>query len=134
MTVVLDASAAVEILLSTGRAAGARGALAAAGGRIHAPDHMALEVVSAVRRLARRGALTEARAEGALEDLAAIDVEYWPALPLVGGIWLARANITPFDAAYVVLAEALGATLVTTDQPLARAVARRSSAAVALVA
>ena len=40
---------------------------------------------------------------------------------LLDGIWSLRANFTAYDAAYVVLATALRAPLVTRDLRLARA-------------
>jgi len=39
----------------------------------------------------------------------------------VDGIWALRANVTAYDAAYVILARLLGATLVTRDTRLAKA-------------
>jgi predicted nucleic acid-binding protein len=36
-------------------------------------------------------------------------------------VWELRANLTAYDAAYVALAEALGAPLLTRDRRLARA-------------
>ena len=39
----------------------------------------------------------------------------------MGRVWDMRENLTAYDAAYVVLAEALNAPLVTTDARLARA-------------
>jgi predicted nucleic acid-binding protein len=130
---VLDASATVELLLDSAAAADVREAIEAASGQVHAPDHMPTEVLSAVRRLASRGIVAEARALGALEDLTALPMEYWPALPLIGRAWQLRGDITPFDATYVALAEILGAVLITVDRPLARAVAKVSTVRVALV-
>ena len=40
---------------------------------------------------------------------------------LLARCWELRDNITPYDAAYVVLAEALETTLLTADARLARA-------------
>jgi len=42
-------------------------------------------------------------------------------LPLLPRCWELRYNLTPYDAAYVALAEALDVALVTADGPLARA-------------
>lgn len=41
--------------------------------------------------------------------------------PLLDGIWALRDNVTACDAAYVMLARLLDATLVTRDQHLAQA-------------
>ena len=40
---------------------------------------------------------------------------------LLSRIWELRRNVTAYDAAYIALAEALAAPLVTTDAKLARA-------------
>jgi predicted nucleic acid-binding protein len=95
---------------------------------------MAMEVVSALRRLVARGVIPTARAQGAIEDLAAMNLELWPTVPLLERTWQLRDNITPFDAAYVALAELLDAVLVTADGPLARAIPQMSTVRVRLVA
>jgi predicted nucleic acid-binding protein len=41
-------------------------------------------------------------------------------------MWELRENLTPYDAAYVALAETLRAPLVTVDAPLAAAVQTRA--------
>lgn len=41
--------------------------------------------------------------------------------PLIPRIWELRDNLTPYDASYVALAEALGCPLVTADARLAAA-------------
>lgn len=42
-------------------------------------------------------------------------------MPLLARIWELRDNLTAYDAAYVALAEALDALLLTADGPLERA-------------
>jgi len=51
----------------------------------------------------------------ALEDLAALPLRRVPHLPLLGRVWELRDNLTAYDAAYVALAEALDALLLTAD-------------------
>jgi len=65
------------------------------------------------------------RATQAVADLTVHPIERYPHLALVPRIWELRHNVTPYDAAYVALAEALDGTLVTADGRLARAVGPR---------
>lgn len=88
---------------------------------LHAPALIDLEVVSVLRRRAAAGDLDDRRARLALDDLAALALIRYPHLTFVERIWQLRATLTPYDAAYVVLAETMAATLVTADQRLARA-------------
>jgi predicted nucleic acid-binding protein len=61
------------------------------------------------------------RADLALADLADMRLERAPHGPLMPRIWGLRDNLTPYDAAYVALAEALDTVLLTGDARLARA-------------
>jgi predicted nucleic acid-binding protein len=61
------------------------------------------------------------RAEGALQDLVQLPVVRHPHEPLLERIWQLRANLTAYDAAYVALADSLGATLLTCDARLVQA-------------
>lgn len=45
----------------------------------------------------------------------------YPTLPLMQRAYELRANVTPYDAAFVALAEVLGCVLVSADRRLARA-------------
>ena len=54
----------------------------------------------------------------ALRDLAALGVERYPHAPFLSRIWRLRHNLTAYVAAYVALAEALDAPLVSLDARL----------------
>ncbi len=93
----------------------------AAGHTMFAPAHVDAEVVSALRRLAHaNSALTEA-VPRALRHLAGMPIRRMPIAPLLDRIWQLRDNVTPYDAAYVALAEQLDCVLITCDAKLAKA-------------
>ena len=88
---------------------------------VHAPELLAVEVLSAVRRQVLRGALDVARADAVIGDLLDLAVEQYPHLPLLRRAWQLRASVSAYDAVYVALAEALRCVLVTADARLASA-------------
>ena len=73
-----------------------------------------------LRGLQRSGQLGLRRAELAVVDLGRLPIERASHRSLVTRCWQLRDNLTAYDAAYVALAEALAATLVTGDAHLAR--------------
>jgi predicted nucleic acid-binding protein len=87
------------------------------GESLAAPELIDLEVMSVWRRWLK----DERRARLALADLAEIPMSRCPHAPLIARCWELRGNATPYDAAYVALAEALGVPLLTADTRLARA-------------
>jgi len=117
---VLDASAVVELLRWS--PAGQRVAGTIADADLHVPHLCPVEVASALRSLVARGEVLEGRARAALEDLSDLPAIRHPVEPLLPRIWELRDTITAYDATYVALAEALGATLITGDRKLAGAV------------
>jgi predicted nucleic acid-binding protein len=117
--VVLDASAAVEALLLGGVGIAVRRRLAEH--EIHAPNLVEIEVADALRKAVRRGELSPDRGRDALDDLAELAIVPYPLGALRDRVWELGANVTTYDAAYVALAEALDAPLVTCDAQLARA-------------
>lgn len=88
---------------------------------ITAPIHVNLEVMSALRKLGRKKVITEERAALALFDLGEFAIDRVPVAAFETRIWELRHNVTPYDAAYVALAERFGAELWTFDQRLAKA-------------
>ncbi len=124
---VLDASAVLDLLLETEpQAELLADRLLSVETRVSAPHLIDIEVTSGLRRHEQTGALSRRRALLALEDFAALRVERYPHTRLLPRIWQLRDNLTPYDAAYVALAEALGAPLVTSDQALARSTGHRA--------
>ncbi len=123
MTVV-DASIVASALGDDG-SDGERARQRLAGERLFAPELLDLEVASVWRRAARAGRLGERRASQALEDLAALPLGRAPHQPFMSRIWELRDNLTPYDAAYVALAEELEAPLLTADRRLAKALGAR---------
>ena len=117
--IVLDASAALELLLVTSAGEAVARAVGRTGETLHAPHLIDLEVLQAVRRFVRSNQLTPARAAQALDDFAALRVQRYPHLALVPRMWELRENATAYDAAYLALAEALPGTLLTCDAALA---------------
>ena len=88
---------------------------------LHVPALCDVEVVAVLRQLAQRGRIDTANAEQALEDYLASAIHRHDHEPWLWRLFELRDNFTPYDAAYVALAESLDATLVTLDTRLARA-------------
>jgi predicted nucleic acid-binding protein len=117
--IVLDASAVVEWLLGRPLAGAVEQRLTSGSPSLHAPHLLAVEVAQVLRRFQLQGVLSAERGALALAALADLDVASYPHEPLLPAIWQLRDNLTAYDAAYVALASALGAPLVTLDRRLA---------------
>jgi predicted nucleic acid-binding protein len=119
--IVLDASAVLELLLNTRAGQVVRRRIAPPQISLHAPHLVDLEVTQALRRYVRAGHLSAVRALQALRDHLQLDLARYPHEPLLSRVWALRQNLTAYDAAYVALAEALRAPLLTLDASLAAA-------------
>ena len=114
--IALDASAAYAALDGHPVARAALGSE-----EVHAPELVDLEVLSILRRRESAG-LIDVRSTDAL-------LRAWSSLALtrhspsghLGRVWELRHTVTPYDAAYVALAEHLGCALLTAEARLSRA-------------
>ncbi len=122
--IVLDASAVVELLFNTVRGRGVHGRIADLELSLHAPALLDVEVAQVVRRYVQLGKMESSRGLQALAQLEQLDVERYLHESLLSRIWQLRHNFTAYDAAYVALAEVLGATLLTADSGMATATTR----------
>ncbi len=93
----------------------------AADTMLHAPHLIDVEVAQVLRRYVNRGQLGEHHAAAALDDLRDLALERYPHHLFLPRIWDLRDNVTAYDAAYLALAEALDAPLLTCDRRLATA-------------
>lgn len=117
--IVLDASAAIELLLATpvlGHEA-AR-AIASSDGAVHAPHLLDADVGQVLRRLVRMKAVPVRRAARALARLQSFPMIRHPHVPFLARAFELRANATFYDSLYLALAEELDAQLLTADAAL----------------
>ncbi len=118
---IVDASAVVDVLLGTPRAAPLM---------VHldddpsAPELLITGVQSVLRRMVHADRLSGVDAAAAHAALLRAPVEFVPAWPYAETIWAWRETVSPNDGCYVALALDLNAPLLTTDLRLARAVER----------
>lgn len=91
------------------------------GEELHAPHLIDLEVASALRRLAATGRTDDSAGRRLVAVLADADLHRHSHRELLGPIWELRSNLSAYDAAYVALATALDAPLITTDTTMAAA-------------
>lgn len=117
--IVVDSAAVVDALTAIEGTEKLRAYLAAE--ELHAPTQLDYEVVSTLRGLTLGGHVSAARAGDLLTDFDDLPVQRWP---FVDGLrrraFQLRDNVSPYDAAYVALAEALECPLLTRDYRLAR--------------
>ncbi len=119
--IVLDASAALELLLNTESGQLVSDRIEDELESLHVPHLLTAEVAQVLRRYVATGMLKPARARSALEDLLDLDAACYGHEELLPRAWELRANLTIYDALYVALTEALSATLLTFDRKLAAA-------------
>ncbi|TML65094.1 MAG: type II toxin-antitoxin system VapC family toxin [Actinobacteria bacterium] len=116
--IVLDASAAIDYLVDGGERGDWVRERLPRGAGLAAPHVIDLEVVSGLRRLLACADVTRRQAENGLTDFGELHLTRYPMTIFLDRIWRLRTMLTPYDAAYVALGEALGSPLLTTDARL----------------
>lgn len=125
--IVLDASAAVDVLLNfQPNATRIRRRIKQEDSgdpreTLHVPHLFGAEILHAIRRLTITGYISETRGIRAVSAMLNIRLTRYPHEPFAWRIWELKENVSAYDAAYVALAETLGSPLVTTDGRLAQA-------------
>ena len=114
---VLDASVAVTALTQPDSPAAEL--LSGDDAVFQVPSIFDAEVLNALRGLVRGGKFDRAAAGNLVADLMVLPVDRWHMSPLLPRMWELRENLTPYDAAYVALAEMTGTVLVTGDERIA---------------
>lgn len=118
--IVFDASAAVELVLQTARAQRIAARALQPAERLHAPYLIDIEVTQVLRRLVLAKEITAQRGALALADFRELYIERHEHLALLGRVWGLRTSLSAYDAAYLALAEALAAPILTCDEKVAR--------------
>lgn len=118
--IVVDASLVVEVLTNGPLADAIRHELARSGEPLIVPHLLDIEVVSAIRGLSAGRKIEAGRAALVLSDLTGLPAQRCPHVTLLPRIWELRHNFTAYDATYIALAEAMNATLYTSDKRLAK--------------
>lgn len=113
--IVCDASAVIAALLDSGQD-GEWAAAKIVDGELYAPALMPFECSNVIRRQQLAGAITLDQGAQAHADLLDLAIDYWPYGALAHRIWELRENLSSYDAAYVALAEEVGAAVVTLDR------------------
>jgi predicted nucleic acid-binding protein len=115
---VVDAGVVVTALTDPGMAGDVAANLLAEQFDAIAPQLLDLEVLSVLRRAERADVPVPSNIVELLQQLPVTRLGHEV---LQRRIWELRHNVTPYDAAYVALAELSDAPLITTDIRLARA-------------
>jgi predicted nucleic acid-binding protein len=117
--IVIESSAMVDALV--GDPANPNLLALLADEELHAPALLDFEVASALRGHVLGGRLDPERLDEAVEDFIAFRVERHPMTGLLGHMLDLRDNFTVYDAAYLVLAQALETAVVSADAKLREA-------------
>ncbi len=118
--IVVDASVIVHLILPSVTNSYIRERVFDSGKSLHAPQLLDIEIIQVLGRYQRRAELTKPLLQRAFEDFQGLSISRHAHAVLVDRIWQLRNALTAYDAAYLALAEALNATLLTCDSGLAR--------------
>ena len=120
--IVVDASTLTDYLV--GREAALLAVVEALGSDteqpLHSPELVWPETLNALRRMARRGDISDDRASQAALELSEVRLICYPHAPLRESVWSMRDELTAYDASYLAVALALDdPVLLTGDGGLA---------------
>lgn len=117
---VADASAIVALLTDSGPD-GRWAANMMSDADLYAPSAMPFECANILRRHEQADIISADQAAQAHADLVDLPVDLWPYEAVAARVWELRTNLSSYSAAYVAVAEATSATLLTLDRRTAQA-------------
>jgi predicted nucleic acid-binding protein len=94
-------------------------------GDVAAPDLVDVDTIAVLRKRWLAKTLSAPRFASALDDLEDLTIDRYPTSRFMRRAYGLRDNLTPYDAAYVALAETLGCGLLTADRRLSKATGPR---------
>src|SRR3546814_17106864 len=106
--IVLDTSAAVELLLNLPLARRVQDKLEDAEWIVHAPHLLTVEILQVLRRRVLAGITLLEDAEEARDLLGDLGIVYHDHVLLAERVWQLREHLTAYDPTSVALAEAVG--------------------------
>jgi predicted nucleic acid-binding protein len=118
--IVIDASAYVDAVTEASARANAILARLETERSVYVPAVFDVEVLHALRRLETDDDVPASIVDAGVAELTELRAVRQGHAPLLKRIWELRHNLSAYDAAYVALAEALDAPLLTSDARLAR--------------
>ena len=124
MRLVLDASAAVEWALCTELGQRIQALFEREHPWLYGSEFLDLEVLQALRRQERRREMSKKVTEYRWTVYRLLPIQRVQLRPLLTSIGKLRHRFSSYDASYVMLARALEAPLLTTDEKLARSLPR----------
>ncbi|CAN5859376.1 PIN domain-containing protein [soil metagenome] len=130
--IVVDASVLTNALTDDGPVGARARAELARDAHWAAPEHLVVEVFSAVRGRWLGQKISQKRAQDALSAMSDATIDLVAAAPLLMRMWELRSNVSGYDAAYLAVAETFGCPLVAADAHLARVPGLRCGVRLAL--
>lgn len=130
--IVVDASTVVEYLVDltlTNHADRVFRWAADGAVELWAPDLVYAECTSAFRKLMHTGAIESDAASRAVGFLVRLPIQTTGTRALLASIWQMQEFLTPYDGAYVALADELDAPFITAERNLAKELRKRGKAA-----
>jgi predicted nucleic acid-binding protein len=118
---VIDASVMVDALVGAGALADEARRRIKEAFSLEAPHLVDVEVAHALGRLEASGRIRPALASTAVDQLRKMPISRYPHVDFLDRIWELKDSVTPYDAAYVAVAEAADTPLLTLDARLASA-------------
>lgn len=118
--IVVDASVLANALTDDGPVGAHARAEVARDPHWAAPEHLLVEVFSAIRGQWLGRKISERRAVAALGAMATVTIDLVAVARLLDRMWDLRRNVTGYDAAYLAVAEVFECALVTADCRLTR--------------